>query len=127
MTFIGGLIGGVTVFLVIYFATKNNIRKNYKSSLIDIMPVVPCCITVAHGFGRVGCFFAGCCYGKETNGPFGIKFPDLPNPVYPTQLFEAIFLFAFFAVLVYLAFKVNVKVISIWACTVSATEYSVSR
>lgn len=109
MTFIGGLIGGVTVFLVIYFATKNNIRKNYKSSLIDIMPVVPCCITVAHGFGRVGCFFAGCCYGKETDGPFGIKFPDLPNPVYPTQLFEAIFLFVFFAVLVYLAFKVNVK------------------
>ena len=80
MTFIGGLIGGVGVFLIIYFSTKNNIRKDYKGSLIDIMPVVPCCITVAHGFGRIGCFFAGCCYGKETSGPLGRKFPDLKNP-----------------------------------------------
>lgn len=109
MTFIGGLIGGVGVFLIIYFSTKNNIRKDYKGSLIDIMPVVPCCITVAHGFGRIGCFFAGCCYGKETSGPLGMKFPDLKNPVYPTQLYEAIFLCIFFAVLCYLAFKVNTK------------------
>ena len=109
MTFIGGLIGGVGVFLIIYFSTKNNIRKDYKGSLIDIMPVVPCCITVAHGFGRIGCFFAGCCYGKETSGPLGMKFPDLKNPVYPTQLYEAIFLFIFFAVLCYLALKVNTK------------------
>lgn len=109
MTFIGGLIGGVGVFLIIYFSTKNNIRKDYRGSLIDIMPVVPCCITVAHGFGRIGCFFAGCCYGKETSGPLGMKFPDLKNPVYPTQLYEAIFLFIFFAVLCYLAFKVNTK------------------
>lgn len=109
MTFIGGLIGGVGVFLIIYFSTKNNIRKDYKGSLIDIMPVVPCCITIAHGFGRIGCFFAGCCYGKETSGPLGMKFPDLKNPVYPTQLYEAIFLFIFFAVLCYLAFNVNTK------------------
>lgn len=109
MTFIGGLIGGVGVFLIIYFSTKNNIRKDYKGSLIDIMPVVPCCITVAHGFGRIGCFFAGCCYGKETSGPLGMKFPGLKNPVFPTQLYEAIFLFIFFAVLCYLAFKVNTK------------------
>ncbi len=109
MTFIGGLIGGVATFLIIYYATKNNIRKNYKGTLIDIMPVVPSCITIAHGFGRIGCFFAGCCYGKETDGPLGMKFPDLPNPVYPTQLYEAVFLFLFFAVLTYLAFKKNTK------------------
>ena len=29
-------------------------------------------------FGRVGCFFAGCCYGKETSLPWGIAFTD-PN------------------------------------------------
>jgi phosphatidylglycerol:prolipoprotein diacylglycerol transferase len=46
-------------------------------------------------FGRVGCFFAGCCYGKETSLPWGIIFTD-PNslaqlnvPLHPTQLYEA--------------------------------------
>ena len=46
-------------------------------------------------FGRVGCFFAGCCYGKETSLPWGITFKD-PNslaqlnvPLHPTQLYEA--------------------------------------
>ena len=46
-------------------------------------------------FGRVGCFFAGCCYGKETSLPWGITFTD-PNslaqlnvPLHPTQLYEA--------------------------------------
>ena len=117
MTFIGGLIGGVGVFLIIYFSTKNNIRKDYKGSLIDIMPVVPCCITIAHGFGRIGCFFAGCCYGKATTGPLGVKFPNpsefydpnLVNPVYPTQLYEAIFLFLLFALFCFLAFKIKTK------------------
>lgn len=117
MTFLGGLIGGVGTFLIIYYATKNNIRKNYKNTLIDIMPIVPACITIAHGFGRVGCFFAGCCYGKATTGPLGIKFPNpsefydpnLVNPVYPTQLYEAIFLFLLFALFCFLAFKIKTK------------------
>ena len=46
-------------------------------------------------FGRIGCFFAGCCYGKETSLPWGIIFTD-PNslarlnaPLHPTQLYEA--------------------------------------
>jgi len=46
-------------------------------------------------FGRMGCFFAGCCYGKETSLPWGVIFTD-PNslarlnlPLHPTQLYEA--------------------------------------
>jgi len=46
-------------------------------------------------FGRMGCFFAGCCYGRETSLPWGIIFTD-PNslarlniPLHPTQLYEA--------------------------------------
>jgi phosphatidylglycerol:prolipoprotein diacylglycerol transferase len=53
-------------------------------------------LTVAHAFGRIGCFAAGCCYGKPTDGPLGVKF-DSPLvdqalrgiPVHPTQLYEA--------------------------------------
>jgi phosphatidylglycerol:prolipoprotein diacylglycerol transferase len=46
-------------------------------------------------FGRIGCFLAGCCYGKETSLPWGIVFtsPDslarLNVPLHPTQLYEA--------------------------------------
>jgi len=45
-------------------------------------------------FGRVGCFFAGCCYGKETSLPWGVifKHPDslapLNIPLHPTQLYD---------------------------------------
>jgi len=44
---------------------------------------------------RIGCFLAGCCYGKETFLPWGVIFKD-PNslarlnvPLHPTQLYDA--------------------------------------
>jgi phosphatidylglycerol:prolipoprotein diacylglycerol transferase len=46
-------------------------------------------------FGRIGCFFAGCCYGRETSLPWGVVFTDpaslarLNVPLHPTQLYEA--------------------------------------
>ena len=93
MTFLGGLIGGVVCFLIGYAI----FRKRYTAKLSDVISVLPCCITIAHGFGRIGCFFAGCCYGKETESVLGVKFPNLAHPVYPTQLYEAAFLFFLFA------------------------------
>ncbi|MBM4306741.1 MAG: prolipoprotein diacylglyceryl transferase, partial [Deltaproteobacteria bacterium] len=61
-------------------------------------------ISIALGlfFGRIGCFFAGCCYGKETSLPWGITFTD-PNSLarlninlHPTQVYEAIASLALF-------------------------------
>ncbi|MBN1652636.1 MAG: prolipoprotein diacylglyceryl transferase [Deltaproteobacteria bacterium] len=59
-------------------------------------------------WGRLGCFFGGCCFGSPTDHGFGVSFPpgsaasrkqfelnlieskDLPSlPVHPTQLYEA--------------------------------------
>ncbi len=46
-------------------------------------------------WGRIGCFFAGCCYGKETSLPWGVTFTDpdslakLNVPLHPTQLYDA--------------------------------------
>jgi len=55
--------------------------------------------------GSIGCFFAGCCYGKETSLPWGITFTD-PNSLarlnvslHPTQLYDAINGLAIFFVL----------------------------
>lgn len=98
MTFIGGLIGVVACFLAIYFI----FRKKYTTRLYEVISLLPCSILIAHAFGRIGCFFAGCCYGKETDSFLGVQFPDLPHPVHPTQLYEAAFLFVLFAVSVYL-------------------------
>jgi phosphatidylglycerol:prolipoprotein diacylglycerol transferase len=52
-------------------------------------------IALGLSFGRVGCFLAGCCYGKETSLPWAVVFknPDslarLNVPVHPTQLYDA--------------------------------------
>jgi phosphatidylglycerol:prolipoprotein diacylglycerol transferase len=56
-------------------------------------------IALGHVIGRFGCLFAGCCYGKPTNLPWGITFTSpfaaanvgtpLNQPLHPTQLYEA--------------------------------------
>ena len=69
-------------------------------------------IALAHGFGRIGCFLGGCCYGKRTDSIFGVSFPEgsaaakqYPAldggslPVLPTQLFEAVFELLLFVVM----------------------------
>lgn len=105
ITFLGGLIGGIVCFLAIYFI----FRKRYKTRLMDVISVCPCCILIAHAFGRVGCFFAGCCYGKQTDSFLGVQFPRLPHPVHPTQLYEAAFLFLLFAICFLLLMKKDFK------------------
>lgn len=108
MTFFGGLVGGVITFIIGY---KLYIKKHYPNSnfLNDVVIVAPACITVAHGFGRIGCFLAGCCYGKHTDSIWGVKFPHLTHNVYPTQLYEAIFLLILASILFLLAHKYKNK------------------
>ena len=101
-TFISGLFGGIGSFVIGYFAYG---RRKYGPRIAEVLPIVPVCITIAHAFGRLGCFFAGCCYGIPTESCLGVKFPSLVREVYPTQLFESGFLFLLFAVLFYLVFK----------------------
>lgn len=105
ITFIGGLIGGAGCFLISYYI----FHKRLGEKLLVILPVIPCAITIAHGFGRIGCFFAGCCYGRESNCIFAIKFPGMINAVHPTQLYETVFLFLLFGVLSLLVLKIRYK------------------
>lgn len=108
ITFIGGLIGGVATFLTIY-AIK---RKQLTGKIVDILPIAPVCITVAHGFGRIGCFFAGCCGDAFANPDdllyfLAMKFPS--GIQYPVQLFEAFVLFALAGVITWLILKKDFK------------------
>src|SRR5688572_28828437 len=36
-------------------------------AMLDVMAIVTC---IVHGFGRIGCFMAGCCYGTATHSHF---------------------------------------------------------
>jgi len=53
---------------------------------------------VGQALGRLGCFFVGDDYGRPTDGPFGVAFPEGAPPtlvpVHPTQLYEAVWLVA---------------------------------
>lgn len=93
MTFYGGIITGVAVLSALLAI----FRKNTELSIAEWLNLLTVPFLVFHFFGRIGCFLGGCCYGKETDGIWGIAFPDnveagiLHNgkKVYPTQLFEA--------------------------------------
>ena len=102
LTFYGGLIGGVGTYFLFYFLYT---RKRAPEVLKEAFIIAPAVITLAHAFGRIGCFLDGCCYGIETDNWIGVKFPDLPNKVIPTQLIESVFLFILAAIFITLAFK----------------------
>jgi len=56
-------------------------------------------------FGRIGCFLAGCCYGKETSLPWGVTFTHPASlarvnvALHPAQLYEAAACLAIFVFL----------------------------
>ncbi|HHU71369.1 MAG TPA: prolipoprotein diacylglyceryl transferase [Clostridiales bacterium] len=85
--FYGGLIGAAVGYYL--YCKKYNIDF---PKLIDLIaPSIP----IIHGIGRIGCFFAGCCYGMAYDGPFHIVFKNstvAPNgvPLFPIQLVESI-------------------------------------
>ena len=63
MVFYGGFIGGL-VSLGIY---KKFSKEEYKKHIFDLYAFS---IPLFHFFGRIGCFFAGCCYGIESKFGF---------------------------------------------------------
>ncbi|HEY1403102.1 MAG TPA: prolipoprotein diacylglyceryl transferase [Pyrinomonadaceae bacterium] len=68
-------------------------------------------IALGQAIGRQGCFAAGCCWGKPTTLPWGVRFSELGHQVtgvpidahlHPTQLYESFAAFLFFALLIWL-------------------------
>ena len=111
MTFYGGLIFGIIGFLVAWFVIGKLICKSDEpvQKFGQIADITACIIPLAHGIGRIGCFTAGCCHGKPTDAWYGVTMWTGPETqwmkVVPTQLFEALFLFALSAVLFYFFYK----------------------
>ena len=99
--FYGGLIGG-TIFGMIYV-------KHAKLPLGTFCDFVAPGAALFHGFGRIGCFLAGCCYGAECDFGFIMTKSEVLNANgvrrFPVQLVESAFEFVLFFVLWFLLSK----------------------
>jgi phosphatidylglycerol:prolipoprotein diacylglycerol transferase len=100
----GGLVfyGGVIVAapVAIWYARKQGLL------LWQTADIWAPSIAIGHAIGRLGCFCAGCCYGKPADLPWAITFSDPDTlairgvPLHPTQLYESAAELLNFAVLV---------------------------
>jgi phosphatidylglycerol:prolipoprotein diacylglycerol transferase len=124
VNFLSGLVGGFITFLVLmkFYYTYDN--KDMKKILNTIIIGV----VLAHAIGRIGCFFAGCCFGIPTDSFLGITFPHghahllYPDTtVFPTQLFESAFLFILFFLMT------NVKIFKNKSIEVYVIGYGIWR
>ena len=98
----GGIITGILA-VAVYCRIK-------KLPFLRYMDLVIPSVALAQGFGRIGCFLAGCCYGKATDSAFSITFTHshyAPNNIalFPSQLVSSAFDFLHFFVLCALARK----------------------
>jgi phosphatidylglycerol:prolipoprotein diacylglycerol transferase len=83
--------------------------RRHKIPLWKTADLIGPALALGHAFGRIGCFAAGCCYGRACDMPWGITFSnsyahDLTGitqgqPIHPTQLYETVMNFVNFVVL----------------------------
>ena len=104
-TFYGGFLGALLVVLLYAYFQR--------MPFLALVDSYSAGLPLGHAIGRLGCFAAGCCYGKPTFLPWGVTFTDpraaqldgtpLNIPLHPTQLYEAAAEFLNFLILVALA------------------------
>lgn len=88
LVFYGGFITAM-IAAILYLKGKN-------LSLFLTADIIAPPLALGHFFGRLGCLFGGCCYGKATNLPWAIIFTKTDSlaplgvPLHPTQLYAAI-------------------------------------
>ena len=80
IVFYGGLLGAI---FGVWFCAK--LRNEDAGEFYNFCaPAIP----LFHFWGRIGCFFAGCCYGIESHFGFPMSFePEVPR--FPVQLLES--------------------------------------
>lgn len=99
LVFYGGLL--LAVPPVLWYVKKNAL------GLWGTADLFAPSIAIGHAIGRLGCFAAGCCYGKPAEGiPWAVTFTDPQSlatigvPLHPTQLYESLGEFINFLILI---------------------------
>jgi len=103
--FYGGLLAG---FPVAWWYAKKHSLPAWRTA--DVLAPA---VVIGQAIGRIGCFAAGCCYGKPADVPWAVTFRDayasrtvgtpLDTPLHPTELYESIACFLIFFVLLRVA------------------------
>lgn len=101
LVFFGGLLGATT-FCLWYL-------RRHQLPAWRVMDIGGISVPLAHAFGRIGCFFAGCCHGSACELPWAVRLhsdhvqENLRGvPIHPVQLYETFALFALVAFLYWL-------------------------
>jgi phosphatidylglycerol:prolipoprotein diacylglycerol transferase len=85
MSWFGGFAGGVLTALLV--------MRRKRLPVLRVLSAATPALAIGHAIGRIGCFLVGDDYGRPTDLPWGVAFPEgLPPtavPVHPTQLYEA--------------------------------------
>jgi phosphatidylglycerol:prolipoprotein diacylglycerol transferase len=126
--FYGGLIGAI---LTGYF-----LMRRYQLPWWKTADACAPGIAIGNFFGRQGCFAAGCCWGKPTSLPWGVKFTELGHEItgvptdaylHPTQLYESFAMLAVFFFLLWLHKhrRFNGQVILFYALLYSAIRFAI--
>jgi phosphatidylglycerol:prolipoprotein diacylglycerol transferase len=103
LVFSGGLIA--VAFAMVWYIRRRHL------SFWKIGDLWAPAVALGQGFGRIGCFMAGCCFGKPTDVPWGFIFTHpgslapLNMPIHPTQLYASLSGFVIFVILVILRAK----------------------
>lgn len=92
-------------------------------------------VAIGHAIGRVGCFAAGCCWGRECSLPWAVTFHNpeaaeltgvpLGVPLHPSQIYEMLTEFALFALLYWLFAKPHApgKIMGLYLVLSSAARF----
>jgi len=104
----GGLAyyGGFMLALVVIILY---VRKK-ELSISKVLDILGPPLILGIGIGRIGCFLAGCCFGKPTSLPWGVTFPEGSlawfeigsQKIHPTQVYSVLSLFSIFVILLIL-------------------------
>ncbi len=131
---VSAFVGGKLLFYLenpsYYFESLANLKKNFRTGFVfygSLLFAVPTTVwyfrkqkwpvwpmmdrlaitaCIIHGTGRLGCFFAGCCHGIESELPWAVTFTDpasqapLHTPLHPTQLYSSTLIFSILILLV---------------------------
>ncbi len=98
LVYYGGLIGATAAGIFVVLRRK-----------LPLWKVADCLapgIAIGQAFGRTGCLLNGCCYGRETDVPWAIRYPEghstFPHLVHPAQVYESLLNIGFFGLLMLL-------------------------
>jgi phosphatidylglycerol:prolipoprotein diacylglycerol transferase len=88
MSWFGGLLGGI--------GTGLWVLRRRRVPIVRALAAATPALALGHAIGRIGCFLVGDDYGRPSDLPWAVAFPEgrppTDVPVHPTQLYETVLL-----------------------------------